>query len=130
MTDQELLKMAEEARANAYVPYSHFQVGAALLCDSGNIYTGCNIENASYSMTICAERTALAKAISAGERSFTALAVVCDTKGPGSPCGACRQFIVEFSPGCRVIMGNLRGDVLVRTVAELLPGFFSPRDLD
>lgn len=127
--DDELLEMARKARANAYVPYSHFAVGAALLTDSGKIFTGCNIESAAYSPTICAERTAMAKAISEGERSFKAIAVVCDTDRPGSPCGVCRQFMVEFSPDCRVIMGNMKGDVLVMTAAELLPGFFGPVDL-
>lgn len=129
MTDEKLLKLAEEAREKAYVPYSGFRVGAALLTESGKIYTGCNIENASYSATICAERTALATAVFEGERSFVALAVVCDTDRPCSPCGVCRQFLVEFSPGCRVIMGNLRGDVVEQTAAQLLPMFFGPGDL-
>lgn len=129
LNDNELLELARKARLNAYVPYSHFAVGAALLADSGKIFTGCNIENAAFSPTICAERTALAKAVSEGERSFKALAVVCDTPRPGSPCGVCRQFLVEFSPDCRVIMGNLKGDVVVKAAAELLPGFFGPVDL-
>ncbi|HAH95733.1 MAG TPA: cytidine deaminase [Firmicutes bacterium] len=130
MTDQELLEMAAAARKHAYIPYSGFAVGAALLGKSGRVYTGCNIENASYSVTVCAERTALLKAISEGEREFTDLAVVCDTPVPSSPCGVCRQFLTEFAPQCRVLMGNLKGDVIVKTAEELLPLYFSATDLN
>ncbi|HBG43891.1 MAG TPA: cytidine deaminase [Firmicutes bacterium] len=130
MTDQELLEMAAAARTHAYIPYSGFAVGAALLGKSGRVYTGCNIENASYSVTVCAERTALLKAISEGEREFTDLAVVCDTPVPSSPCGVCRQFLTEFAPQCRVLMGNLKGDVIVKTAEELLPLYFSATDLN
>lgn len=130
MTDRELLDLAAVARKNAYIPYSGFAVGAALLGKSGKVYTGCNIENASYSVTVCAERTALLKAISEGEREFTDLAVVCDTPVPSSPCGVCRQFLTEFAPKCRVLMGNLKGDVIVKTAEELLPLYFSATDLD
>ena len=116
---------------NAYVPYSKFKVGAALLTEDGKIYHGCNIENASYSMTICAERTALFKAYSEGEKKFTMLAVVADTKRPIPPCGACRQVISELCPkDMRVVLSNLKDEIKEITVAELLPEAFTPEDLD
>lgn len=121
----ELLQAAEEARKNAYAPYSHYQVGAALLTASGRIYTGCNIENASYGATICAERVAVAKAVSAGEKDFVALAVVADSTQPGSPCGICRQFLVEFAPQLLLIMGNLQGQVKVGRLDQYLPSAFN-----
>ena len=93
---QQLIECAIEARQQSYSPYSNFAVGAALLCEDGTIYKGCNIENASYGLTNCAERTAIFKAISEGHRKFKALAVVADTEGPCSPCGACRQVMKEF----------------------------------
>ena len=127
------LKVMEEskiAREKAYVPYSKFKVGAALVTKEGKVYHGCNIENASYSMTNCAERTAMFKAVSEGDRDFQSLAVVADTEGPVSPCGACRQVIAEFcKPNMPVYLINLKGDVQETTVAELLPGAFSPEDL-
>src|SRR5690554_6317634 len=92
----ELVAQARQAQEHAYVPYSNFRVGAALLTSSGKVFLGCNIENVAYSPTICAERTAIFKAISEGERSFVALAVVADTDEPISPCGVCRQVLVEF----------------------------------
>jgi cytidine deaminase len=113
------------------VPYSKFKVGAALLTADGKVYNGCNIENASYPMTNCAERTAMFKAISEGDSSFSALAVVADTEGPVSPCGACRQVIAEFcAPDMPVYLTNLNGDVQETTVSELLPGAFSTEDID
>ncbi|MFJ7933624.1 cytidine deaminase [Sporosarcina sp. NPDC096371] len=124
------LDESKKARDKAYVPYSKFPVGAALVAEDGTIYHGCNIENSAYSMTNCAERTAFFKAISEGVRSFKALAVVGDTEGPISPCGACRQVIAEFCEGSMpVYLTNLKGDVLETTVAELLPGAFSKEDL-
>lgn len=131
MEENQLIKEALNAREMAYVPYSTFKVGAALLAKDGTVYKGCNIENAGYSMTNCAERTAFFKAISEGVRDFVKLAVVADTEGPCSPCGACRQVISEFcDPEMEVILTNLKGDVQVTTVAELLPGAFSPKDLN
>lgn len=131
MEEKQLIKEALEAREMAYVPYSSFKVGAALLAKDGTVYKGCNIENAGYSMTNCAERTAFFKAVSEGEKDFVKLAIVADTEGPVSPCGACRQVISEFcDPGMEVILTNLKGDIQVTTVAELLPGAFSPKDLD
>ncbi|WP_412095990.1 cytidine deaminase [Bacillus sp. PS06] len=131
MKIDELIKEAKQAREMAYVPYSKFQVGAALLTNDGKVYHGCNIENAAYSMTNCAERTAFFKAISEGDKAFTALAVVADTDGPVSPCGACRQVIAEFCPeDMSVYLTNLKGDVQEITVRDLLPGAFSARDLN
>lgn len=120
---------ARQAREKAYVPYSQFPVGAALLTEDGQLYTGCNIENASYGLTNCAERTAIFKAVSEGHRRVKAIAVIADTEGPVSPCGACRQVMSQFGPDARVILTNLKGDVSVTTVAELLPGAFRETDL-
>lgn len=127
MTDQELVALATEARKRAYAPYSNYAVGAALLGKSGRVYTGCNVENAVYSLTVCAERTALFKAVSEGERAFDALAVV--TANGGSPCGSCRQVLAEFGPDLRVLIAIPGKLVAVQTIAELLPRAFGPRDL-
>ena len=124
MMKQELLNAALSARERAYAPYSKFLVGAAVLAKSGKIYTGCNIENASYGLTVCAERNALFSAVGAGEREFAALCVVGDTEAPISPCGACRQVMAEFKVS-RIILANLRGDVKEYTLEELLPYGFS-----
>jgi cytidine deaminase len=125
-----LIKEAEAAREKAYTPYSKFNVGAALLTNGGKIYRGCNIENAAYSMTNCAERTAIFKAISEGDKEFAAIAVVADTKRPVPPCGACRQVLLELCPkDMKVILTNLNGDIEQLTVHELLPGGFSAEDL-
>ncbi|MBE1553719.1 cytidine deaminase [Sporosarcina limicola] len=130
MEMDKLMNESKIAREKAYVPYSKFSVGAALLSEDGTVYHGCNIENSAYSMTNCAERTAFFKAISEGVYTFKALAVVGDTNGPISPCGACRQVIAEFCDGSMpVYLTNLKGDVLETTVAELLPGAFSKEDL-
>ncbi len=126
----QVMEESKIARENAYVPYSKFKVGAAVLTKDGKIYHGCNIENAAYSMTNCAERTAMFNAVSEGVRDFASIAVVADTDGPVSPCGACRQVIAEFcEPNMPVYLINLKGDVHETTVAELLPGAFSPEDL-
>jgi len=130
MDVENLIAESKKAREQAYVPYSKFPVGAALLAEDGTIYHGCNIENSAYSMTNCAERTAFFKAVSDGVRRFKALAVVADTEGPVSPCGACRQVIAEFCDGSMpVYLTNLNGDVEETTVAKLLPGAFSKEDL-
>lgn len=128
---KELIEAAVQAREKAYVPYSRFPVGAALLTKDGTIIKGCNIENASFGLTNCAERTALFKAISEGyEREFQGMAVVGDTEGPISPCGACRQVMLELCPPeMKVWLTNLHGQVTEITVAELLPGAFSQEDL-
>ncbi|WP_449429119.1 cytidine deaminase [Rhodanobacter umsongensis] len=123
----DLLALARDARERAYVPYSHFQVGAALLARDGRRFSGCNVENAAYGLCNCAERTALFGAVAAGCRpgEFAALAVVADTDGPVSPCGACRQVMAELcGDGMPVLLGNLHGDVQETTVADLLPGAF------
>ena len=124
MMKQELLNAALSARERAYAPYSKFLVGAAVLAKSGKIYTGCNIENASYGLTVCAERNALFSAVGAGEREFIALCVVGDTEAPISPCGACRQVMAEFKVP-RIILANLKDDVKEYTLEELLPYGFS-----
>jgi len=130
MDMEKLIVESKKARDKAYVPYSKFPVGAALVAEDGTVYHGCNIENSAYSMTNCAERTAFFKAVSEGVHTFKALAVVGDTEGPISPCGACRQVIAEFCEGSMpVYLTNLKGDVLETTVAELLPGAFSKEDL-
>jgi len=127
---EQLMEEAKKAREKAYVPYSKFGVGAALLTTDGKVYHGCNIENAAYSMCNCAERTALFKAYSEGDRDYQMMAVVADTDRPCSPCGACRQVISELCPSdMKIILTNLKGDVKELTVAELLPGAFSPEDL-
>jgi cytidine deaminase len=125
-----LLSEARRARENAYVPYSRFPVGAALMVDDGTVYMGCNVENASYGLTNCAERTALFKAISDGKRRFVALAVVADTPGPVTPCGACRQVMVELCPpDMKVYLANLKGELKETTVRELLPDSFGREEL-
>lgn len=128
MTDAELMEVAKAYRLRAYAPYSHFKVGAAVLTRAGHVYSGCNIENASYPVACCAERTAIFKAVSEGERDIEALAVVADTDGPCAPCGMCRQAISEFHIP-RILMGNLKGEVREVTLAELLPFAFSESDL-
>ena len=125
---QKLMDCAKKARENAYSPYSHFAVGAALLCEDGTLYEGCNIENASYGLTNCAERTAIFKAVSEGHIKFKALAVVADTEGPCAPCGACRQVVAEFKIPI-IIMGNLMGNVKIVTIEEVLPFSFSEYDV-
>jgi len=130
VTDQELIRLATEVREQAYVPYSKFKVGAALLGTDGRAFSGANVENASYGLTICAERAALVKAVSEGARSFTTIAVVTDLADPASPCGACRQVLSEFAPDLRVIMANTEGMVVATTIAELLPMAFTPQKLE
>ena len=125
---QKLMDCAIKARENAYSPYSHFAVGAALLCEDGTLYEGCNIENASYGLTNCAERTAIFKAVSEGHIKFKALAVVADTEGPCAPCGACRQVMAEFKIPL-IIMGNLMGNIKIVTIEELLPFSFYECDV-
>jgi cytidine deaminase len=123
----ELLTLARSAREQAYAPYSNFQVGAALLTRDGRRFSGCNVENASYGLCNCAERTALFSAIAAGCRpgDFAALAVVADTENPVSPCGACRQVMSELCDDAMpVLLANLHGDTQQTSVAALLPGSF------
>jgi len=129
-TDAELVDKARAVRERAYAPYSGFPVGAALLGRSGAVYAACNVENAAYPLTICAERAAVAKAVSEGERSFEAIAVVTSTGA--SPCGACRQVLYEFGGpkgDLRVIIADLEGNVQTYTISELLPVGFTPHQL-
>ena len=127
-TDKKLIAEAKRVREFAYCPYSNFAVGAAVLGASGEIYGGCNIENASFSVTNCAERTAIFKAISAGEEDILAIAVVAEGAAPVAPCGACRQVIAEFRIP-HILMANLADDVKEMTLEELLPGAFSAEDI-
>lgn len=128
---QELIQQAMEARKQAYVPYSRFAVGAALLLGNGEVITGCNIENASYGLCNCAERTAIFKAVSEGKTDIRMVAVVADTLHPISPCGMCRQVLAEFcKPETPVIMSNIQGQVKETTVSNLLPFAFTKEDLD
>lgn len=124
-----LLKAAAAAREKAYAPYSCFKVGAALLTKSGKIYCGCNIENAAYSHTVCAERTAIYQAVCAGEKDFQAIAIVAELDHPASPCGACRQVMAEFSEDMEIIMANTQGKAVVSSIKELLPMAFNSNDL-
>jgi len=123
-----MIELAKEARRRAYAPYSNYQVGAALRTSSGRIYTGCNVENAAYPTSMCAERVAVFKAVSEGERKFEVIAVV--TSNGGSPCGGCRQVLVEFDLDTIVLIGDDEGRLIQETtVADLLPGAFTPKDL-
>lgn len=124
MTDEELMQAAKKAYMNSYAPYSHFQVGAALLTKGGKLYLGCNIENASYGATNCAERTAIFKAVSEGEREFEGLAVAALDGSTAYPCGICLQVINEFMPEGRIILEK-EGEVISFSVKELLPHGFT-----
>ena len=119
-----LIAAAKQARENAHAPYSNFRVGAALRAKSGRVFSGCNVENATLGLTCCAERTAIFKAVSEGERGFEAIAVVADTDTLTPPCGACRQIIWEFCGDVPVIMANLKGKVVQEKMADLLPRAF------
>ena len=126
---QELGKLAAEMRSRSYIPYSHYAVGAALLTKDGRIFTGCNIENAAYPVTICAERTAIFKAVSEGARDFEAIAVATED-GQGYPCGSCRQVMAEFALDMDVMLADAAGNITVETsVSDLLPGAFTPKNL-
>ena len=124
MNDRELLRIAKEASLNAYVPYSGFPVGAALECADGTVFTGCNVENAAYGDTICAERTALVKAVSEGQRSFTRIAIYGEGQGYCMPCGSCRQALAEFSPEMEVLCAKAGGSYVSYPLTRLLPYTF------
>ncbi|MDF2635171.1 MAG: cytidine deaminase [Pelosinus sp.] len=125
---KKLIEAAKAGREYAYTPYSNFKVGAAVLTKSGGIYAGCNIENASYGLSNCAERTAIFKAVSEGNLELVAIAIVADTKKPVAPCGACRQVMSEFGIS-KVIMSNLQGEEHIVTLEELLPYSFEKKHL-
>ena len=134
MTDKELMQLALDARKQAYAPYSHFSVGAALLSKSGDAYTGCNVENAAFSPTCCAERVALFKAVSEGVREFSAIAIVGgkedDLSKICTPCGVCRQVLAEFCQGDLRILTGTPDQIQATTLADLLPLAFSPNNFN
>lgn len=126
----DLVEAAKAARENAYAPYSGYHVGAALLTSAGEVYTGTNVENASYGLTICAERVAIAYAVAQGERDFVAIAIVTESDPPATPCGACRQVLAEFGPALDIICASTHGTRTAHTIASLLPESFTKRTLD
>jgi len=126
---QELLETAKAARLRSIAPFSDFMVGAAVKTDEGKVYIGCNVESASYGLTVCAERVAIWKALSEGERHFTALAIVADTDTLTPPCGTCRQIIWEFAKNATIVLGNLHGETQIVSIKELLPRAFDARFL-
>ena len=127
--EEKLIQTAIEMLDRAYVPYSHFPVGAALECADGSIYTGCNVENASYGLCICAERTAAVKAVSEGHRQFRRIVIAGNSEDFCTPCGACRQFLYEFAPEMEVICLNRRREAMKTTLKDLLPHGFGPEHL-
>jgi cytidine deaminase len=129
VTDDELIAAATDARTRAFAPFSKFPVGAALEAADGTVVTGCNVESASYGLTMCAERVAVFKGVSEGVRCFKRVAVVTDTEHPTPPCGACRQVLWEFAPDADVILANLSGTVLRFTMKELIPHAFDAKQL-
>ncbi len=126
---QELIDTATTARLQSIAPFSNFLVGAAVRTEEGKVYVGCNVESASYGLTVCAERVAIWKALSEGERQFTELAVVADTDTLTPPCGTCRQIIWEFAKNATIILGNLKGETQIVSIRELLPRAFDARFL-
>ena len=129
MTDETLVALAKKAMKHAYAPYSKFQVGAALLAKDGRVFTGCNVENASYGATNCAERTAIFKAVSEGYREFDAIAIVASSGEHIPPCGICRQVLAEFMPEGKVILDSEEKGMVTYLVRELLPSGFSAKDI-
>ena len=125
MNDRELLRMAQQASENAYAPYSRFCVGAALECEDGSVFTGCNVENAAYGDTICAERTAIVKAVSEGRRKFRRIAIYAEGKGYAMPCGSCRQVMAEFSPDMEVLCAKAGGSYVSYPLSRLMPYTFN-----
>ena len=127
--EDKLIQAAIQMLERAYIPYSHFPVGAALECEDGSVYTGCNVENASYGLCICAERTAAVKAVSEGKRKFRRIVIAGNSDDYCTPCGACRQFLYEFAPEMEVICLNRKREVMKTTLKELLPHGFGPEHL-
>lgn len=125
MTDRELISLAKKASYNAYVPYSHFSVGAALQCADGSVFTGCNVENAALGSTICAERTACVNAVSEGKREFVRIAIYADSQNWPTPCGACRQFLAEFAPDIEILCTKAGDRYVSYKLSELLPHIFN-----
>lgn len=130
MTDRELVELAFTMLERSYVPYSHFPVGAALLCQDGTVFTGCNVENAAYGSTICAERTALVKAVSEGHTDdYVTLAIVGNSPEPCWPCGSCRQMLYEFAPNLRLLVAGRDHNYVTLKLSQLLPHGFGPKTL-
>ena len=125
MTDRQLVDLAFEMLSKAYVPYSHFPVGAAICCEDGTVFTGCNVENAAFGSTICAERTACVKAVSEGHKEFKRLAIYADSENWPTPCGACRQFLAEFSHDIEILCSKADGRYVSYKLSELLPHLFN-----
>ncbi|MGE4483624.1 MAG: cytidine deaminase [Oscillospiraceae bacterium] len=130
MTDRELIDRAIEASKNAYVPYSHFPVGAALECDDGSVVSGCNVENAALGCTICAERSAVCQAVSAGRRRFRRIALFAESQSYCTPCGTCRQVLSEFSPSMEVLCAKSDGRYVSYKLSDLLPVSFGKEYLE
>lgn len=130
MSADPLIAAAISAREKAFAPFSHFHVGAALEMENGEIITGCNVESASYGLTMCAERVAVFRGVAEGYRCFKRVAIVTDTATPTPPCGACRQILWEFAPDAEVLLANLSGKVVRYTVRELIPDGFDARQLN
>jgi cytidine deaminase len=128
--DAALLRAARDARDKAHAPFSRFKVGAAIRSGDGRVYTGCNIENASFTLGICAERVAIFKALSEGAKGFRQVVIVTDAKKLTPPCGACRQILWEFAPHAEIVLANVRGRSKRMTIASLIPSPFDARDLD
>jgi cytidine deaminase len=126
---QELIEIATQARLHSVAPFSNFLVGAAARTGNGKVYTGCNVESASYGLTVCGERVAIWKALSEGEREFTELAIVADTESLTPPCGTCRQIIWEFCKNATIVLANLEGETQRCSIKELLPRAFDARFL-
>jgi cytidine deaminase len=130
MTDQELVELAFSMLDRSYCPYSHFPVGAALECEDGTVYTGCNVENAAYGSSLCAERTALVKAVSEGKRAFRRLAIAGNSEDCCWPCGACRQMLSEFAPNLTILAARRDHSYETAHLSELLPHAFGPKQLE
>lgn len=130
MREKELIEKAKKARLKAYAPYSKFKVGAALLTKSGKVYTGANVENSTFGLTVCAERIAAFKAVSSGDKNFVKIAIVADKNPPVTPCGACRQVLSEFVQDLKIVCANLQGKVERYNLKELLPEAFEKGSTD
>ena len=125
MEKEKLAKLAAQASLNSYSPYSNFPVGAALVTKDGKVFLGCNVENASFGLTNCAERTAIFKAVSEGNRKFTKIAISADSVLPAYPCGVCRQVMSEFAPNLQILVAGCGGDIIETSLSELLPNQFT-----
>jgi len=130
MREKELIEKAKRARLKAYAPYSNFKVGAALLTRSGKVYTGANVENSTYGLTVCAERLAVFKAVNKGDKELVKIVVVTDRNPPVTPCGACRQVLSEFAKNLKIVCANLKGKIERYSLKELLPEAFEERSAE